>query len=171
MTNISNEFLSSFSSTACRSPFSSGSLKCLKNKNKTTFICPHIPGEAQHREIILHPPTKIILLYVYEFCLHVHMCVTYIPDAHKQETALVSLELELRKVVSHFVNAGNPRWFPLARAASTLKCLSRSTTFLLWESVLLSSHESYGLNSGCQAQQQVPLLTEPFHFTDLSPDF
>lgn len=99
------------------------------------------------------------------------MYVTCIPDAYKQETALVSLELELRKVMRYFVNAGNPRWFPLARAASALKCLSRSTTFLLWESVLLSSHESYGLNSGCQAQQQVPLLTEPFHFTGLNPDY
>lgn len=99
------------------------------------------------------------------------MCVTCVPDAHKQETALVSLELELRKVVSHFGNAGNPRWFPLARAASALKCPSRATTFLLWQSVLLSSPESYGQNSGCQAQQQVLLLNEPFHFTDLSPDY
>lgn len=132
---------------------------------------PTLTGRSTTQRDYSAPPTKIILLYVYELCLHVHMCVTCIPDAHKQETALVSLELELKKVVRHFVNAGNPRWFPLARAASALKCLSRSTTFLLWESVLLSSHESYGLNLGCQAQQQVPLLTEPFHFTDLSPDY
>lgn len=39
----------------------------------------------------------------------------------------------------------------------------------LWESILSSHYESYGLNSGCQVQ--APLLTEPFHSTGSSSDY
>lgn len=48
-----------------------------------------------------------ICLCVWVFCVHVWLCIPFMPSAHRDQKALAPLELELQIVISCCVGAGN----------------------------------------------------------------